>query len=288
MFDLKAALEQQQAIGVQAKADLQKIAIEDGRGSMVFFDRSERKLLTREQVFAAVTTPQPKPRSYSAATLESLVGMVRHFAMPIAKPAGEPATPDRSVLVLVGLEGVEVLLDEADRHDRIGFDFELSAAWKIVKSLATAPPMDQLGIRNLLRTLVGQAQVSPDNLRQAIEAVKFSASTDGNATVGTGKFAESKAVAAELTGAGELPDTVGITAPVWQNVKFGEKLVTRSVACVFDVNPVERKFTLRPKAGEVETAEAEALEAVIAHLRSALETTDRPNVKVFAGDNLGD
>ncbi len=109
--------------------------------------------------------------------------------------------------------------------------------------------------------------------------MRFKSNSEGDAVVQPGKESLSKSVLAELTGAVDLPEEVTILMEVWDNVwdESGGPFKA-SVVCVLDPEPATGKFYLRPKAGQIAAARANALAGLVEFLRKGV---DRPNVSVW-------
>lgn len=270
--DLLGLLKHAESLAVTtSKIELQRIKIDDGRGSELFFDPVNREITDGEDIARLVYRSVPA-RQYEAATFESLVGLtqsLRHV---------------ERTLVLARLDRIEVILQESgDRFDRIVFPLAVSKSWQ---KLRQSHELDQAGLRRLLRSEI-DAQYDPPSIVSIISKVKFNSGSAGEATVETGKYALSKSLSAEITGTEALPEQVGARTSLWDNLRIDGVPYQARVTLHLDADPATREFTLEPFAGSVEAAEAEALEWLVERLRKALVTTETADrVLVFAGRDL--
>lgn len=239
------------------------LRLHDRNDTILYFDRQSRQIVREVAPF--------RPRRYECNTLESFAQMAKDL-------------PGQNKIVLVNVDGATLLLDENSRRDVVSYGLRRSKTWDRLSTLGSQPPMSQLEIRALLRTGL-DAQYGPADPVSVVSKVKFSSSTDGEASADVGKYAVSRKTAAELTGATDLPDTVMITANIWDNLHT--RTSRQSVECGFDADPVTQKFTITPKAGGVELAEIQAVEGLMDVLRELLKDQDGAAVaSVYAAKSL--
>ncbi len=232
------------------------IPINDGRGSAVFWDRNARMFIPREAVAGAVVRRPAEPRQYTAGTLEDFVRLVKDLATRVHQERRTEPERKPQVLVLVSRERVVAFLDEADRHDRVTMDLRITPTWSRLAGMQDAPwKGDQRAFRALLRTELDVLISDPPDLLSIAAKLRFKSGSEGAASVDVGKYAVSRSTAAEISGSGDLPETVTVKAVMWSNLHSVEWGVDRAIRLSLDLDPVSAEFSLRTKAGEIERGE---------------------------------
>lgn len=256
----------------------QKIDIDPARGVVAYFDPQTRAIVPRDSILAnAVATPV-KPRAYDAQTMESLAAMVTSMAGKV--PEGQKP----KAIALVSLAGVQVYLDERERRDRVTFKMCTSRTWEIIRRLEAAAIHRSKGdhgadggygvftqeeLIELLQVDI-DATLDPADLIEIVSNLKSTGSSKAASTLDTGKFTLSKEVSAEVTGSKDLPKEITLGCRVLRNVKLGDAEIEQKVVCKLHCDPGSLKFTLAPRGGRVDAAEADTLDKLVAHLREKL------------------
>ena len=222
---------------------------------------------------------KPAPQKYGVGSLESFVQMLKSLRRK------DRQRSESSTYVFVEMGSVVAKLDEQmgeDRSDGIHLGLQTSDSWSRIRKMSDSDENSgwytQKDLLSLLEYGI-EAKLDPSNLAETVKTITFSHLTTGKGTVDDGKYDISRATSAEMTGTGKIPKTVKAEVVVWDNVSDGAKPLARTVELALVTDPVSGRFRFVPKAGQVERAEANAMEWVRERLASQLSG----DAEVFVG-----
>lgn len=254
------------------------------------WDASAKKLEIR-----TAATP---PRDYRAGSVEAVVKLVDEFVGRGGEELGRVVhedgeltkiTREKIVFVFVQDGLIQVILDEmGDRKERVSLSLTMAPAFKILRDLSRqAVWFKQKEMIDLLRTEIA-ARYVPENLLSTLRVLKMQTTAKGDSQVKTGRESMGRRVEAQVAGLEgddlEELENVTVTLPVYLDLldpAFDYRVVEFRVECSFDVDVVESKFRLKPKAGQIERVLLEADRRVMQDIEADLK--DRANVRVFRG-----
>lgn len=237
-----------------------------------------------------ITCRPDRIRRYVANGTSSLVSLVKAFCRrksdgrsdpkPSLPPGHETALPKiSSKFVFVDRDAIVALLDEADGHERVTFELERTEQYEAVCALEGGP-LTQRDIIDLLRRRIN-GEYEPDLLPE-LRKLKFNKSDAGDSTVESGKSSMSRTVLAEIKGTDTLPDSFTITVPMFSNVRSSDGTPYHvQIECCLDVDLLQERFIVRPKAGEIARVEELVLDMIRGDLEA--EFLDVELVSVFLG-----
>lgn len=221
-------------------------------------------------------TAEPKPRQYKATSLTGLCQQIKFFNDQMLGVPRDTADPNLRPVVFVGRGMVKVLLGEEERRHSITMDLFHSLGFSFLREAqANAKSLDQKTLVWELRTRFC-GNISPANFLPDIKQLRFQSSSDGEATVQTGRESLRRHVQAGVVmgDAKELAEVVVIGCPVYDGLPEIGGAANFEVAV--DVNLSEQKLVLRTMPGECEIALISAHEAIVDHIKTAC-----PGVTVF-------
>jgi hypothetical protein len=105
-------------------------------------------------------------------------------------------------------------------------------------------------------------------LLSTVRKIKFRQSTSGEDDIQHGKESLGRAIEAQVTGSGDIPETVVVTGPVYCN--HGEREQSYAVGLDLEILPSEQKFRLCPVPDELDKAARDALQGIRDRLNAGL------------------
>lgn len=210
------------------------------------------------------------PRDYAAVTLVGLVEAVNDLHE--RKVSG-----DDPIRVMVSPAAVVAVIGEGKRREQIRLELQTTTAWDLLeddglRGKSQAEMVDTLRLEFANR-------IAPASFVPAIRKLKFNSNSQGHSDIAVGRESMGRAIMTEALADGQaIDESVTVTVRVWNNVST-EIVGTKAIACGTQVNLTQNTLSLRPVAGETETAMDNALSALAEYLRGKL-----PNdVVVFNG-----
>lgn len=227
-------------------------------------DISDERTAFYDQRGNVLAFPRPIPsRKHTVQTIESLAQAVTLY--------GTTAS------AWCSLTGVTVILnDAADVHrvDRVLLPITPSDCFAV---LGRQEWCSQETLIDTLRHSLAAASIDPENTLPLLRNLKFSTQTEqtGAFTNSTSKMG--KSVAAQVTGEGDLPETVSVEFHPFPSLA-DEIDVAVVVFCTLFTNPSTGRLKLEPRQGELEKAKTEATKALAATIKEEVG-----QVPVFVG-----
>jgi hypothetical protein len=192
----------------------------------------------------------PAPRSHRAASIDT----VAKFA---------EANEDDAA-VWYSRAGFVVLIDDADRRDRVAFPLTLTPQLELLQKLEKQPtPLQQKPFVTFLRVNLADCLGRTGSLLNTIRSLKFRTTDSGESTIAQGKASMGRAIESQVWGEDAVPDEVTLDVPI-----FVENcgVTPKPIRCALDLDGNSRAFTLTPLAGQIEAAlqaaERELAEAI--------------------------
>lgn len=175
---------------------------------------------------------------------------------------------NKAPVVWISDAAIVLLPDDADRRDRVSLPLIYSAAFQRLLSLAKAPVLDQLSLIRTLRIDL-QGTVGRADLLTAVRQIKFKTHESGASSITHGNESMGRTIEAEVTGAGNIPDSVLVSCAVYSN--HGESEERFTVACDLEIDVKEQKFRFRPIPDEIERVTFQALEGIRGRIAEQLD-----------------
>jgi len=176
----------------------------------------------------------PPPRSH---VVYSLVDLMEYAKQPT----------NAAPVVWHSDQGVVLIIDDADRHDRVIFPLSKSERFLLLSKLAKEmTPFSQAQFIRILRVGLGL-----DNLTIVSKFRKLQwqsgADSEGNLQHGNDKVG--KTVVSKVQAVDELPDEIKIEVPVYQQAGERQEYICR---CAIEIDTVNQMFQLIPMPDELE------------------------------------
>lgn len=236
-----------------AATRLTKLDISDGRTA--FYDQRGNVL--------PFALPIPE-RKHTVHTVESFSAAVQRYA--------------QAATAWCVLDKVTCVLNDADdkhRCDVVSLPITPSDCFKVLERQNWT---DQESLIDTLRHSLAAASIDPENTLPLLRNLKFATQTEqtGAFTNSTAKMG--KSVASQVTGEGDLPDTVSVEFHPFPSLA-DEIDIAVVVFCTLFTNPAKGLLKLEPRQGELEKARTTATRA----LRDTIAKSLGAAVPVFIG-----
>lgn len=168
---------------------------------------------------------------------------------------------------------VVAVLDDSPasyRDDTVTWPLVPSAKFTALTAKASVPRGHVEFVRFLVENLRDELEAAAPGLLGTIRNLKFRSADEQTGKIDHGRESMGRAIESEITGAGELPETVTINVTRWATL--GIEYVV-SVECLLVLDVTERKLSLRPLADQLEQAENGAQKWLNGILSDALSST---------------
>jgi len=169
--------------------------------------------------------------------------------------------------VWIGTDAVRLVLNDADRRDVVTLPLVKSPQFKTLEKMASQCLFDQQQLIRLLRIDLPGAE-RRNELLSTVRKIKFRQSTSGEDDIQHGKESLGRAIEAQVTGSGDIPETVVVAGPVYCNP--GEREQSYVVGLDLEILPSEQKFRLCPLPDELDKAARDALQGIRYRLNESL------------------
>lgn len=214
----------------------------------------------------------PTIRKHAMGDLDSLIDFVRNRPMPRSDVENVSW-----ITVWCSRESVTVLLDDEDRRDRISLALDYTPHWLKLLELTDGSPQPWEH-KQLLRFLRDLIPAFHNEDIAVLRQIRLSLQRDTEMSVTPSKESLGKRVMAEASGVSAIPESLEATIPVYQTP--GEDQVA-TITCDLDIDTIEGKFYLVPRAQDFEDALRVADESRLKRLREGL--AGLPKVQVYRG-----
>lgn len=182
----------------------------------------------------------PPARNHKVSDLESLVVAIGGEASASVWHSGNQ---------------VVAIIDDtpaSHRDDRVSWSLVESAKFAALTRKAAEPRSHAEFVKFLVQNLRDELQAAAPGLLGAIRALKFRSADEQAGKIEHGRESMGRAIEAEVTGAGELPETVVVKVPRWATLGLD---YVASIECLLVLDVNDRKLSLRPLADQLERAE---------------------------------
>jgi hypothetical protein len=199
------------------------------------------------------------PAMPRAGTIESLTD----FCL-VAKDAEVAPRPE----VWHSSQGLTLLCDRDDRHERLVMPLQMSERFSLLWKLASGASYSTSGIVSLLRYELHSAGL--DSLVARLRKVNFERKGTGERTVEHGRESFGKSVEAQIQGRDDIPDEFAVEVPVY--VTGGLRSATTArVRVGLEIDVEKEQFRVRTLADEIEETLITAQLAIGDALRNTLD-----------------
>lgn len=226
--------------------------------------RDEREAFY-DQRGAVLVQPLPvPPRKHTVHTIESFAAAVSRYA--------------KNATVWCVLDKVTCVLNDVDdvhRCDVVSLPVTPSDCFAV---LARQGWVDQETLIDTLRHSLAAATIDPETTLPLLRNLKFSTQTEQSGAFTNSTAKMGKSVASQVTGEGDLPDTVSVEFHPFPSLA-DEIDVAVVVFCTLFTNPAKGLLKLEPRQGELEKAKTVATRA----LRDTIATAVGSGASVFVG-----
>lgn len=200
----------------------------------------------------------PAVRNHKVASLADLICYMQ------SPPASHPVVWHNPL-------GVVLVLDDADRRDRVAFELTLSERFSMLKRLAKEKPaLDQKAFVRLLRIQLGLDATIVGKFRK----VDFAAAAESSGEINHGSDKLGKTITAKVNNIAEIPDELNISVPVYQQTGEREEYLVR---CAVEIDTQNRMFQLIPMPDELERVTDLAQASIHSRLQDAASKTASAN-----------
>lgn len=178
--------------------------------------------------------------------------------------------------VWLGEDEVVLIVDDADRRERVTLPLVKSHVFQAVEELENTPFRDQPSLIRLLRR---EFRKSPQatTLLASIRQIKFRRGESGHSDLQHGNESMGRTIEEEVTGAADILDELMLPLSVYANP--GERETVVSVAFTLDIDVQGKRFAVKPQPDEVSMAVGLAL----ASIRKAIVAGGPKDIPVMYG-----
>jgi hypothetical protein len=171
---------------------------------------------------------------------------------------------------------VVLVIDDGDRRETVRLPLKKTDTFLRVEQLAKTPKLEQADLVRLLRR---EFRNSPQQatVLSAVRKIKFSRGETGFSDIQHGNESMGKSVEAEVTGAGEIPDSLTLPVVVYANPGERENVVT--VAFDLEISVHEQRFVLKPLPDETVIA----VQIALANIRKAISAGAPKDIPILYG-----
>lgn len=228
---------------------------------------------TKEMVPIQVLPPE---RKHTVLTLLSLANAVHEFGV-------NDDADECLVSLWCSMTQIVAVLDDSERSfrkDRVTMILKPSPLFDQIEEMKESS-YDQRDLFEILTHDMAQALLEPAEFTSIISNLRFTTGAEVDGAVSqVGKNTFGKSVMSDVRGTSEIPKTLDIAFDPWPNAGLWENEFKVSVLCSVFVDSHTAEFRVIPQPGEIEAAQAKALDALC--MRVA-EVTTLNSERVFAG-----
>lgn len=161
--------------------------------------------------------------------------------------------------IWISQNDITLITDDADRREHVNLQLHYTDVFAQAMTLAQTPKIEQATLVRLLRR---EFRASPQatTILSAVRKIKFRRGETGHSDLQHGNESLGREVEAEVTGAGDIPDSLTLPVCVYANPGERDNVVTIAFDLEIDVH--QQKFILKPMPDEISIAINMALEAM--------------------------
>jgi hypothetical protein len=235
---------------------IQSTAVDAHGVAVVPIELRNAKLLAHKGILSEHPTGIPA-RNHHASDLESLAAVVVDYG-----------DKENSIVWHNG-NNVVAVLDSAEksyRDDKVSWTLTESVKWaKLTRDAPTARTHADF-VRFIVQNLRDELDASAPGLLGIIRNLKFKSADEQTGNIQQGRESMGRQIEAEITGAGDLPETIIVRVRRWASLEY-----VGAIECLLVLDTHERKLSLRPLADQLEQAEHGAQSWLHEQLQGAVE-----------------
>jgi hypothetical protein len=232
---------------------------QEARSARIFKDLAtsrEQTVYVGDELLA-VAIP-PADRGHAVFLLDDLIAYAQrllgrptkqHKALPAPKGEAPPAatvTAPANPVIWYSAAGVVLIIDDADRRDRVIFRLSFSPQFALLQTFEhEMRPMDQRTFIRTLRFALGLAQPLVNPFRR----LDWSQTVQAVGEILATRDRLGRQVEAAVTGAIDLPEEMTVPVPVYEQA--GQRGVW-PIQCVVETDCAAQRLALIPLPGEIE------------------------------------
>jgi len=208
--------------------------------------------------------------------LDDLIAYALLYAARTSDIVADPDTADPDTVVWHGPEGVTLLLDDADRRDRVIFPLVPSREQIALKGLEeNTIAHDGFEQRPLIRFLRFELGLDNLPLLAKFRNLKFGLQSGQGSNLQHGKESIDRSIKEEILSAGAeaLPETITVEVPLYDTYGERHKYLVR---LGLEIDTANSLFHLRPLPGALNYAIDQHQADIGRRLKEALEETAVP------------
>lgn len=172
-------------------------------------------------------------------------------------------------------EAVVLITDDGDRRDKVTLPLVKSSQFARIIALGVDPELEQAELLRTLRVDLSGA-INRGDVIATVRKLKWRTGASGTSEITHGGESMGRQIEAEVTGAGDIPESLVVSCPIYRNP--GERDYTFTIGMDLEIVPQDQTFRLRPMPDEIERV----TEAALAGIRERLETA-LGDVAIFYG-----
>ena len=197
-------------------------------------------------------------------------------AMELVTFIGALAPDPKEAAIFLDSDGATFVPDRNDPRPKARVELDYTSRFETLQKFAGtngSQPMDQRSFLALFR-ISFRGCLSGSNLVQLLRDLKFVNNAAGEGNIQHGQESLGRSIVAKVAGVDAIPEDITIHVPVFDG--YGQ---SQPVACAIEIMTQEQRFRLIPFPGEVERAEADALD----YVRGIL-AENTPKIPVYLGE----
>ena len=177
------------------------------------------------------------------------------------------ANEDQPEVVWFGPVGVVLVIDDADRRDRVVFPLSLSPRFETLRHLQLEKEwFSQPNFVRMLRVDLGLDNVA---VVSKFRKIQWASGSESEGNIQHGSDRVGKSVLAKVQNIDDLPDELNVSIPVYQQAGERDEYI---VKCLIEIDTVNQLFQLVPRPDELERVVDLAQDGIRNRLTAALGT----------------
>lgn len=181
-----------------------------------------------------------------------------HIVRSVADITAASQRWNDSPVLWIDKDKLVLVTNDADRREFVTLPLEETRLYQTLCGLE-GKELDQQDLIHLLRFDLRDA-TGLETMLAAVRNLRFRSGESGQSNLQHGNESLGMSVEAEVTGAGDLPETLLIGTPVFSNP--GESVFSAEIELGLEINSRRRLFYLSPMPGSLEDAMHNAVENI--------------------------
>jgi hypothetical protein len=186
----------------------------------------------------------PATRGHIVYSLDDLAGWAIKAAIDYQRK--DQQTAGGPPIIYHNKYGCTLVLDDADRRDRVSFPLAFSDPWILVERLAKEKVAwsQREAIQALRLTLAAEPTVVA-----ALRRIDFTSRSAADSLIYRGRESLGKSVETELANAAEIPETIMLSVPIYRNVGEDRHY---DLSCALELDLVNSRIQVVPEVGRTD------------------------------------